>query len=29
LPDDVHDIAELLSMSPEAAQRLLLEIDGE
>jgi hypothetical protein len=29
LPDDINDIAELLSMSPEAAQRLLLEIDGE
>jgi hypothetical protein len=29
LPDDVHDIGELLSMSPEAVQRLLLEIDGE
>jgi hypothetical protein len=29
LPDDINDIAALLSMSPEAAQRLLLEIDGE
>jgi hypothetical protein len=29
LPDDINDIAELLSMSPEAALRLLLEIDGE
>ncbi len=29
LPDDLRDIAELLSISPEAAQRLVLEIDAE
>jgi HD-like signal output (HDOD) protein len=29
LPDDLNDIAELLSISPEAAQRLVLEIDAE
>jgi hypothetical protein len=29
LPDDLLDISDLLNMSPEAAQRLLLEIDGE
>jgi HD-like signal output (HDOD) protein len=28
LPDDVQDIGDLLSMSPDAVQRLLLEIDG-
>ncbi len=29
LPDDLQDIAELLSISPDAAQRLVLEIDAE
>jgi hypothetical protein len=29
LPDDPQDIAALLSISPEAAQRLVLEIDAE
>ncbi len=29
LPDDVQDIGDLLSMAPDAVQRLLLEIDGE
>jgi hypothetical protein len=29
LPDDLQDIAALLSISPEAAQRLVLEIDAE
>ena len=29
LPDDIADIAQLLSMSPEAAQRLVLEIDAD
>ncbi len=28
LPDDLHDIAELLSISPDAARRLVLEIDA-
>ena len=29
LPDDLQDIATLLNLSPEAAQRLVLEIDAE
>ena len=29
LPDDVHDIAELLHLSPDAVQRLLLDIDSD
>jgi hypothetical protein len=29
LPDDLQDIAALLSISPEAVQRLVLEIDAE
>lgn len=29
LPDDLHDIAELLQLSPEATMRLLLEIEAD
>ena len=29
LPDDVHDIAEFLHLSPDAVQRLLLDIDSD
>ncbi len=29
LPDDVHDVADLLHLSPDAAQRLLLDIDAD
>lgn len=29
LPDDLHDIAELLNIAPEAAERLLRDIDAE
>ena len=29
LPDDIQDIGQLLSISPDAAQRLVLEIDAE
>ena len=29
LPDDVHDIAEFMHLSPDAVQRLLLDIDSD